>query len=236
MRRSPLSASCLPRPAITWAGPLALLVLAGSCLLVRAQNSGPNPAAFEAPSAAFPCAPSITAQSSTGLNATMGSIGVGRQMALATNVGQPGPFGFSPFGSPGSAQRQSTPAPLFPIGGNTSRSLAAGTSGPFALPPAPQPSLNQLMRSTFGVPLNGPSTSFKLSLQDTFRTAGAFAGPARPAAGLFTTTDLGNGMLLTAGTTLGSHSMAGAPAATLPNGTASAPRHSGPSLGLKLSF
>jgi hypothetical protein len=55
------------------------------------------------------------------------------------------------------------------------------------------------------------------------------------ASAMFTTSDLGNGMFLSAGTSFG-RTGAGAPAAGLSSNLSGDGKHSGPSLAIKLSF
>jgi hypothetical protein len=93
-------------------------------------------------------------------------------------------------------------------------------------------SLNQLMR--------GKNTLRAATIRSTYRDALRAdenlnqSSPFVPSA-IFTTSDLGNGVFLSAGANTGGRSNVGAPAASLGNGAAGA-RHSGPSLGIKLSF
>lgn len=98
------------------------------------------------------------------------------------------------------------------------------------MPPSALPSLNPMMGGRFNYPLNNAANSFKLSYQDA---AGDLFRPTTSS--LFTTTDLGNGVFFSAGTSVG-HSMAGTPAASLGGSASPGSKHSGPSLGLKLSF
>jgi hypothetical protein len=159
----------------------------------------------------------------------------GSQRSLTVNAAQPGSFGLNPFGAP--AARQTAHAPLFPIGNGLARGATIGPGGPFAASPAPLPSLNQLMRGSTSLHLNSSATGFRLTYRDTLRPGASFTDLARPSTGIvFTSSDLGNGVFLSAGTGSGSHSMAGAPAATLGNGTTGESKHSGTSVNLKLSF
>ncbi|HXR37779.1 MAG TPA: hypothetical protein VN776_01730 [Terracidiphilus sp.] len=234
MSRSPQFAPWLPRPCLQRPQALALCVLVASCLPLRAQNSTPAPAREQVSSSVFPAAPSITAPGSGVVLDGAVSFGLGRKFAASPSAAQPSPFTLSPFGA--AAARQPAPAPLFPIG-SPAPGLAASPYNPFGASPAPQPSLNQLMRGSSILPLNSYAGSFKPSYQEKLRPAGGFGDLARSSAdGLFSTTDLGNGVFLSAGAGFGSHSMAGAPAASLFNSTAGGPRHSGPSVALKLSF
>jgi len=130
----------------------------------------------------------------------------------------------NPFG-PDFGDQPSGPAPLFPIRG-------ALNQVPVALPSLAPRSLADLMRGT-----NAASgAGFRFQRQSALLPGTSFAELPRPsAATLFGTSDLGNGMIFSAGTNFGSHA-AGAPAATLGNSNTGAPKHGGPSVALKLSF
>jgi len=156
-----------------------------------------------------------------GFNGT-GGFGAGRQGSVGSNsLGGANPFGGARMGG----RNNSGSGPLFPSGGGGSASFSGA---PLALP-----SLNQLMRGSVKLPLNSSSSTFRLSYQDTFRPGGDLGRPS--ASAMFSSSDLGNGVFLSAGTTYGSH-MAGAPAATLGNGTSGGPKRPGPGVALKLSF
>jgi len=86
------------------------------------------------------------------------------------------------------------------------------------------------MRGTHNMPLNASTSNFRFSYGGAFKLGDDLAHP--PATGLYATSDLGNGMFLSAGANLG-RSNAGSPAAG-PN--VAAGKHSGPSVGVKLSF
>jgi hypothetical protein len=129
-------------------------------------------------------------------------------------------FGFNSMNSPDFGKAQGSVAPLFPTG---------RASELFAITPPALPSLNLLMRGSFNFPPAPTANTFKLAYRD------APEDLFRPSPGLFTTTDLGNGMFFSAGTSIG-RSTAGVPAAGL-NGNASADgKHSGPAVAFKLSF
>ena len=165
----------------------------------------------------------------------------GAASAIEYGVGRQAPGGFNRFGAAGLGASSGNLAPLFPVSGST-RSLPGGANGPFAaapLTPAPLtlPSLNQLMRGSIDLPLTSSYGAYRLSPQDRFAPNGNIGDLGRPyGAAIFTSSDLGNGMFLSAGSTFGSRSTAGAPAATLGNGQSGGARHSGPSVALKLSF
>jgi hypothetical protein len=134
-------------------------------------------------------------------------------------------IGFNQFGS-------------FTMGGRQGHSTtmifsSSVTGGPFGA--TPQPNLNQLMHGVYNPPLNsGSALRFQYSsLLSPSGTLNEFARPYGSA--LFTTSDLGNGVFLSAGTYNGGHSMAGAPAMSLGNG-AGAPKRSASGVAIKLSF
>jgi hypothetical protein len=108
--------------------------------------------------------------------------------------------------------------------------------GPFAASSATSPSLNQLIHRSLMLPLNSGIGAVRLNYMDTIRPGSNIGDLAHPfASAMFTTSDLGNGMFLSAGTVYGNRSMAGAPAASLGVGPGGA-KHSGPALAIKLSF
>jgi hypothetical protein len=161
--------------------------------------------------------------------------GMGVNGADGFGAGRQGVGGFNQLGGSGTGTggRQGNIAPLFPAGGGS----AGGASAPFGATPFALPSFNQLMRGSFNLPLSSSSSNFRFSYQDALRPGGTSGDLGRPyGSAVFTTSDLGNGMFLSAGTGYGSRSMAGAPAAGLGNGTAGEPKHSGTSVNLKLSF
>jgi hypothetical protein len=142
-------------------------------------------------------------------------------------MGRQGSGSFNPIGGSGASRQSNSIAPLFPAGS----AFSPGAAAPLALP-----SFNQLMRGSFSLPVNSVQGSFRLSYQDAMRPGVNFGDLARPSTSLmFSTTDLGNGMFLSAGTGYG-HSTAGAPAAGLGTSTSGDIKHSGPSVALKLSF
>jgi|HubBroStandDraft_1064217.scaffolds.fasta_scaffold08456_5 hypothetical protein len=141
--------------------------------------------------------------------------------------------GFNQMGSSGMNGHQGSFGPLFPASDGPARDAG----GPFGSAPAALPSLNQLMRGSFNMPFNSSSSIFRFTYQDTLRPSGTSGDFGRPnASAIFTTSDLGNGVFLSAGTGYGARSLAGAPPAGLGNGTAGAHKPSGPAVNLKLSF
>lgn len=157
----------------------------------------------------------------------------GNLAGSSSGAGRQSMSGFNLFGGSGIDERQGSFAPLFPPGNGPARSAGE----PFGTAPVALPSLSQLMRGSFNLPLSSSSSGFRFSYQDALRPGGTPGDLGRPSASaLFTTSDLGNGMFLSAGTGSGNRSMAGAPAAGLGNGTVGGPKQSGPSVNLKLSF
>jgi len=162
-----------------------------------------------------------------GLNLSMDGFG----------LNSPTPSGSGRFGTnPGMGGRQGSLAAFFPTDGFATVP-ANGAYGSFGAAPGTLPTLNELMRTNLHVPLGSSSASFRLSYQDRFGTIGSSTAPDFShmlATGMFTSSDLGNGMFLSAGTGSGGH-MPGAPAASIGNGTG-APKHSAPGVAIKLSF
>jgi hypothetical protein len=93
------------------------------------------------------------------------------------------------------------------------------------------------MRGSFNLPFSSSSSGYRFTYRDALRPSGTLGDLGHPtASAIFTTSDLGNGVFLSAGTGYGARSMAGAPAAGLGNGTAGEHKPSGPSVNLRLSF
>jgi hypothetical protein len=151
--------------------------------------------------------------SSGGMGFNGGGFGGGRQ----------GMVGFNPMGG-----RQGSGGPLFPNGSGT----GGGTNGLFDPAPVGLPSLNQLMRASFNLPLSSSMSNVRFTYQDGLRSSGL----ARPSGSMmFSTSDLGNGVFFSAGTSYG-RSMAGAPPGGLGSNASAGGRRPGPSVALKLSF
>jgi len=167
------------------------------------------------PAASFSNLPGLTG-SALDLNRT-GGFGTTRQGAAS----------FNQLGSFGMGRGRGDPGLLF--------QPSSATGGPFGVPP--QPSLNQLMRGSFNLPLgSSPSSAFRFQYSNMLTPAGNLSDLAHPYGSLlFTSSDLGNGVFLSAGTYNGGHATAGAP--TLPAGIgAGAPKHSASGVAIKLSF
>jgi hypothetical protein len=163
-----------------------------------------------------------------GGSADAGGFGAGRQSLGGFNQ-----MGGSGMGGSGMGGRQGNFPPLFPATDGPTR-LAGG---PFGTAPSDLPSLNQLMRGSFNLPVSSSSSNFRFSYMDALRPGGTLGDLGHPtASAMFTTSDLGNGVFLSAGTGYGTRSTAGAPAAGFGTGTAGEHKQSGPSVNLKLSF
>jgi len=138
-----------------------------------------------------------------------------RQAALFDAPGTPAPLSahpavINPFSSEPSA-KLARPAPLF---------LLRGALDPIS---AALPSFQRLMHQMVALPGDG----LRFARRELLFGNGGQAAPTRPAAdALFGTSSLGNGVALSAGTSLGHHTQNGSAAAKLP----------GPAVGLKLSF
>jgi hypothetical protein len=152
-------------------------------------------------------------------------------------IGNAGAFGSSSFGSPqpGRVTNSFGTLTMGERTGIAAPSFSLNDAG-FAQADLTLPSLNQVLHGSYSPHLNASASSLKFSYRDVYTPGTSFTDVARPpASAMFSTSDLGNGVFLSAGTGFGSHSMAGAPAASIANGTAG-PKHSGPSVALKLSF
>jgi hypothetical protein len=164
-----------------------------------------------------------------------GSTGSGLAAGGEFGGSRTSPGGFKRMGGAGIGGRQDNLAPLFPL----SNGPAPAPYGSFGSAPLALPSLNQLMRGSFSLPFGSsaglPPGSLRFTYQGSLRPGGAFSDPGHPnPSAMFTTSDLGNGVFLSAGTGYGIRSTAGAPAASL--GNEGGQKHSGTAVNLKLSF
>jgi hypothetical protein len=92
------------------------------------------------------------------------------------------------------------------------------------------------MRHGYAVPFDAPAGTLRFAYPGALTPGSWPAEALRPANSmLFTSSDLGNGVFLSAGTGFGRSSNAGAPAATL-GSSPGAVKHSGTSVAIKLSF
>jgi hypothetical protein len=113
--------------------------------------------------------------------------------------------------------------------------LTGGEKGMHSASSIGLPSFNTLMRGNRNQPFSLSPGAFKLSNPDPLRLRGDtvdFTHP--PGSATLINSDLGNGVLFSAGTGIGGRA-AGAPAASLGNGTPGT-KHSGAAVDLKLSF
>jgi len=152
-----------------------------------------------------------------GVGSRVASSSFGANYARGFSAGQKDMDGFNPLGGPRTA---GWPGGVF----------MQDFSNLFETTPASSPSLYLLMRGNLTAPLNTSGGKSRFTFQEALRPGTDLNHP--PAPGLYTTTGLGNGVFLSAGTNLG-RSNAGAPAA---GANAAAGKHSGTSLGVKLSF
>lgn len=133
--------------------------------------------------------------------------------------------GFDQFTGRGLGATQRRFPPLFP-GTSVLPSNQSGGTAPGTLP-----RFDARVASSFTSPFNSAAGAFRLSSREMFgdsrNTRGGNFGTGSGSA-TFGTSNLGNGMFLSAGTSFGSRSAAGA--------VAGGPKRSGPSVGLRLTF
>jgi hypothetical protein len=152
-----------------------------------------------------------------------GSIGL-------TGIGRQKGGGFDQFAGRGLGGPQVNFPSLFPESGILPRNQTNGTA------PGMLPRFDARIASSFTLPLNSAAGTFRLSYRDMFsdgrnamgRNPGVGSGSA-----MFGTSNLGNGMFLSAGSSYGSRSTAGSAAG---NSALAGQKHSGPSVGLRLTF
>jgi hypothetical protein len=163
-------------------------------------------------------------------------IGVGRFGGSAagsigfTGIGRQQGGGFDQIAGRGLGGPQMNFPPLFPETGTPTRNQMSGTA------PGTLPRFDARTASSFILPFNSAAGGFRLSYREIF-SGGRIAEVDKLGAGtgsaMFSTSNLGNGMFLSAGSTYGSRSTGGSPAG---NSALAGQRHSGPSVGLKLTF
>jgi hypothetical protein len=144
--------------------------------------------------------------------------------------GKPESGGFLRFGSEGMHGLRNSFASPCEAGGAVMRSRTSGTNGPYGAGLVDQPSLNQLMRGGPKAPRNSSLGAFRPFNQSGFDPGGNATGldfSRMLATGMFTSPDLGNGVHFSAGTGNGGRGVAGA---------MGEPKHSSPTVALKLSF
>jgi hypothetical protein len=133
------------------------------------------------------------------------------------------------IGAVGTGESFGDPALVFPAIGSPMSSPRSGAMGPFGPALGTTPSLNQLMRGGFNLPLNTSFGAFQLLGQGRVPQGSNGTGldfSRMIATGMFTTPDLGNGVRFSAGA---GQSIAGSTAGGII-------KHSGPTVALKLSF
>jgi hypothetical protein len=150
---------------------------------------------------------------------SIGFYGIGRQQG----------GGFNGLTSGGMGSPQGNLPSLFPATGTLPRAQAFGTAQ--GIPPR----FDARVAGSLTLPLNSSAGTFRMSYRDVFSgernvTGTNFATGSGSAT--FGTSNLGNGMFLSAGTSYGSRSMAGSTVGNAPGGQ----KHSGPSVGLRLTF
>jgi hypothetical protein len=152
-----------------------------------------------------------------------GSIGL-------TGIGRQQGSGSDQFAGRGLGGPQVNFPSLFPGAGTLPRNQVGGTT--LSTPPR----FDARISSAFTLPLSSGVDTFRLSYRDMLGDGkNAMVGNYETGSGsaTFGTTNLGNGMFLSAGSSTGSRSAGGSAA----GGSALAgQKHSGPSVGLKLSF
>jgi hypothetical protein len=149
----------------------------------------------------------------------------------------PGPTdGSNRFDATGIGGRKDQFGSVFRMGGSNPRGLGSDGKEMRSESQVALPSFNTLMHSNRNQPLNLSPGAFRLSNPDTLRLGGDAVDFTHPlGSATLINSDLGNGVLFSAGTGNGNHSAAGAPAASLANGTPGTKR-SGAAVNLKLSF
>ncbi|MGD0732803.1 MAG: hypothetical protein ABR956_16180 [Terracidiphilus sp.] len=231
--------------------PSAALPSSPSAPASSATAPAPEPMGLDGGAAAFgqPPAPSPYANSIPGgrNRSTLDPFGPGRGFG---NFGAPNAdyggnpmriggrqAGANPFGTVNMGRRPDQSGPLFPTDSSLTGGRTGSANASFGAAPGTLPSLNQLMRGNLSLPLSTSYGAFRFSFRDNLLGPDGNLGDlGRPSASaMFSTSDLGNGMYLSAGMS-GSRSMAGAPAAGFGGNQSGGDKHSGTSLAIKLSF
>jgi hypothetical protein len=147
-----------------------------------------------------------------------------------TEIGRQQGGGFDQFSGRGLGGSQVNFPSLFPAAGTLPRSQTSG----IALGTLPK--FDARISSAFALPLNSGADTFRLSYRDMLGDGkNAMVGNSETGSGsaIFGTSNLGNGVFLSAGSSVGSRSAGGSAAG---NSALTGQKHSGPSVGLKLSF
>ena len=151
-----------------------------------------------------------------------------------TGIGHQNGGGFDQFAGTGIGVPQENLPSLFPGAGILPRKQASGTN------PGTPPRFDARIASSFSLPLNSDVDKFRLSYRDMFSEGrNALGGNSGTESGsaMFGASNLGNGMFISAGTSYGSRSTTGAAAGSYPGSAApGGQKHSGPSVGLRLTF
>jgi hypothetical protein len=252
MRRLVQLAAPIPAQHVKRVLILAIFACAGTRVLLHAQvstsNSSPNQSDQALPSQwnrsmldPFQPGPNfgkfpITASVGSGFTGSARSFAMGRQGKASFEVGPRAVGGFnrldpaemsSSFGNLTSAFQPS----------NFKSDLSIGPSGHLGGTSTALPSFNDLVRGSSSLHMNSSLGKLSLADKDAFRPLGNLGDPGLPSASaLFTSSDLGNGVFLSAGTGYGSRSVPGAPAASIGNSASGGAKHSGTAVNLKLSF
>jgi hypothetical protein len=178
----------------------------------------------------------LTASVGSGFTGSAGSFALGRQSKASFEVG---PRAVGGFNRPGPAEMGSSFGSLTSAfqPNNSKSDLSIGLTQHLGAASTALPSFNELVRGSSSLHMNSPLGKLSLADKDRFRPIGNLGDPGLPSASaLFTSSDLGNGVFLSAGTGYGSRSVPGAPAASIGNSASSGAKHSGTALNLKLSF
>jgi hypothetical protein len=147
-----------------------------------------------------------------------------------TGIGRQQGGGFDPFAERDQGRSHAVFPTLFPAIGALPRNQVGGTSA------GTLPRFDARISSAFTVPLNSSADALRLSGRDIFRdgrNAGSGDSGSGSGSAIFGASNLGNGVFLSAGSSFGSRAAAGSPAG---NSASTGQKHSGPSVGLKLTF
>ena len=154
--------------------------------------------------------------------------------SFALGVGSRGVAGFNRFSDARIEERRNGPASFFPKS-DFLRGSAVVTRAQSGAGPRGAPTLNELMRAGVNQRTGQSLGSLPRANPVMFPPGGTFTDSIQtPISSMFITSDLGNGVLFSAGASNAGHSMAGAPAAGL--GSSPGTKHAAASVGLKLSF
>jgi hypothetical protein len=140
------------------------------------------------------------------------------------------------FGSAAIGRRQDRFGSVFQTDGAYPRGPTGSGKEAHSESPIALPSFSALMRGNRSQPINPSLNTFKPSNQNALKLGGDAVDFTHPlGSATIINSDLGNGVLFSAGTGTGSRSIAGAPAASLGSGTPGT-KHTGAAVNLNLSF